>query len=73
MGELTELARLVNEYSAVRISLDTVPASPRLVLHSDRTGDTISLDATALEAIASLDHQAIGKLVATFSDEDIRE
>ena len=73
MGELTELARLVNEYSAVRISLDTVPASPRLVLRSDRTGDTISLDATALEAIASLDHRAIGELVATFSEEGIRE
>lgn len=68
MAENSELVRLVNEYTAVRISVDRSGASPRLAISSDRTGDRVVLDATALEAIASFDHEKIGLLVGIFSE-----
>jgi hypothetical protein len=68
MSDHQELARLVNEYTAVRIGIDQSAARPRLRIASDRTGDVILLDATALEAIASLDHRGIGLLVGAFSE-----
>jgi hypothetical protein len=68
MSDIEELARLDNEYTAVRISVDRSGASPRLRVSSDRTGDAVSLDATALEAIASLDQSRIGLLVGAFSE-----
>jgi hypothetical protein len=63
-----EFITLVNEYSGVRVGIDRSFAGPRLTLRSDRTGDEITLDATALEAIASMDQGAIGTLVAVFSE-----
>lgn len=68
MHETEELIHLVNEYSGVRVSVDRSFAGPRLALRSDRTGDTVTLDATALEAIASMDEEAITRLVAAFSE-----
>ena len=68
MDRTEEIAHLVNEYSGVRVSVDRSFASPRLALRSDRTGDSITLDATALEAIASLGDEAVTHLVASFSE-----
>lgn len=68
MDDGDELITLVNEYSGVRVGVDRSYAGPRLSLRSDRTGDEIALDATALEAIASMDQAAIGTLVAAFSE-----
>ncbi|MBO9521297.1 MAG: hypothetical protein J7518_07150 [Nocardioidaceae bacterium] len=68
MSEPEELIRLVNEYTAVRVRVDRRGASARLVVSSDRTGDEVTLDATALEAIASLDAAKIGLLVGAFSE-----
>ncbi|MBB3045363.1 hypothetical protein [Nocardioides soli] len=68
MADNEELIRLVNEYTAVRVGVDRSGASPRLRISSDRTGDQVVLDATALEAIASLDHERIGLLVGVFSE-----
>lgn len=68
MQKIEELVHLVNEYSGVRVAVDRSFASPRLALRSDHTGDAITLDATALEAIASLDEESVTRLVAAFSE-----
>lgn len=68
MNEAEVVARLVNEYAAISVVLDRATASPRLVLRAERTGDEVSLDPVALEAIASLDREAIGRLVEVFSE-----
>jgi hypothetical protein len=68
MNENEQVAHLVNEYSGVRVLVDRSFANPRLALRSDLTGDAITLDATALEAIASLDEESITRLVAAFSE-----
>ena len=68
MSDHEELVRLVNEYTAVRIGIDQSASRPRLRISSDRTGDVVLLDATALEAIASLDATGIGLLVGVFSE-----
>lgn len=68
MSETENVAHLINEYSDVQVSIDRSFASPRLVVLSVQTGQSVSLDATALEAIAALDETAVTRLVAAFSE-----
>lgn len=68
MNEHEVIAQLVNEYAAISVLLDRSTAGPRLVLRAERTGDQLSLDPVALEAIASLDSAAVSRLVEVFSE-----
>jgi hypothetical protein len=68
MGNAEVIARLVNEYAVVTVLLDRASAGPRLGLRAERTGDEISVDAVVLEALASLDPEAVRRLVAAFSE-----
>jgi hypothetical protein len=68
MSEDVEIARLVNEFTAVRLFLTTATASPRIRIVSDRTGQEIALDATSLEAITTMDHKGLGALVAAATE-----
>ncbi|MDQ6525193.1 hypothetical protein RB608_16350 [Nocardioides sp. LHD-245] len=62
------VAQLVNEYAAVTVLLDRAPAGARLLLRAERTGDQVALDPVMLEALASLDARALGRLVEAFSE-----
>ncbi len=66
--ERTELARLINEYSDVRVTLLSTGGGKRLELQSVRTGDRATFDATLLEVLASLDGAALAKLVDAFTE-----
>ncbi|MFE2089166.1 hypothetical protein [Streptomyces sp. NPDC059460] len=68
MGEDAEIARLINEYTSVRLSLTHGTNGPRLLVVSDRTGDALALDATSLEAVASMDHRGLSALVAALTE-----
>jgi hypothetical protein len=68
MGEDVEVARLINEYTSVRLYLTHAASGPRLLVRSDRTGDAVALDATVLEAIASMDHRGLAVLVEAFTE-----
>lgn len=64
----TELARVVNEYTDVRVSLLETGGGRRVEVESVRTGDRSSFDATLLEVLASLDADALARLVAAFTE-----
>jgi hypothetical protein len=66
--ERTELTRLVNEYTDVRVSLLRTGGGRRLELESVRTGDRAAFDATLLEVLASLDGPALARLVDAFTE-----
>lgn len=66
--ERTELVRLANEYTDVRVALVHTGGGRRLELESLRTGDRASFDATLLEVLASLDGDALARLVAAFTE-----
>lgn len=55
------IAHLVNEFANVRVVL-TASGGTRLLIVSERTGHTLALDPTGLEAIASLDHRGVSVL-----------
>lgn len=64
----TELTRLINEYTDVRVSLLETGGGRRLEVESIRTGDHSSFDATLLEVLASLDAAALARLVDAFTE-----
>lgn len=66
--EQEHTARIVNEYADVRVRVVTTGCGTRLEIRSLRSRARVLLDATNLEAIASLDGPSLASLVTAFTE-----
>jgi hypothetical protein len=63
-----QLVRIVNEYADVEVRVVPTGCGTRLEIRSLRGGERVLLDATNLEAIASLDDVSLATLVTAFTE-----
>jgi hypothetical protein len=60
--------RVTNEFASVRVKKIWTGAGTRLRLYSERTDQTVEIDATGLEALCWLTPEAISNLVTVVSE-----
>lgn len=63
-----QTTRIVNEYADVQVSVVATGCGVRLEIRSLRSRERVVLDATNLEAIASLDEASLASLVTAFTE-----
>jgi hypothetical protein len=67
---LTELCRIVSESAAVTVSTYATGNGLRLHLVSERSGDTVLLDSTVLEALCHLSQDQASELVRRRTEDE---
>lgn len=66
--ETVELFRFGNEYTSIRLLSRRTENGTRVLVRSDRTGYQVDLDAMELDAIASMNHEGLGRLVKAMTE-----
>lgn len=72
-GEEIALCRLACESAAVQVAAQPTGNGMRLGLHSERSGETVLLDATVLEALCHLTPQRAVELIRERTEHDESE